>query len=173
MSAWRVLLAGAVAVALAAGAALAVVRGGRPDARDAAEVALPPTVAVTDAAADDGLALGRAVYARECASCHGANGEGQPDWKVPLADGSLPAPPHDASGHTWHHADAQLLEIIARGGTIYDPSSKMPAYGESLTEAEMRAVLDYLKSWWGPQERDFQRAQSEEWARMMAAPTAP
>ena len=54
------------------------------------------------------LDRGQALYADSCAACHGANLEGQPDWRVPGADGILPAPPHDETGHTWHH-DNQLL----------------------------------------------------------------
>ena len=45
-------------------------------------------------------ALGQKVYAAQCAACHGARLEGQPNWRVRGPDGRLPAPPHDASGHT-------------------------------------------------------------------------
>ncbi|MFO7310413.1 MAG: c-type cytochrome, partial [Pseudomonadota bacterium] len=55
---------------------------------------------------------GRQIYADQCASCHGAQLEGQPDWKTPLPSGRLPAPPHDADGHTWHHPDDILFRIV-------------------------------------------------------------
>src|SRR5690606_7280392 len=58
------------------------------------------------------LALGQELYAMHCASCHGADLEGQPDWKLPLPSGRLPAPPHDASGHSWHHPDSLLHRIV-------------------------------------------------------------
>ncbi|WP_420023958.1 c-type cytochrome (plasmid) [Cereibacter azotoformans] len=115
----------------------------------------------TPTAADpDTLALGRQVYANECAACHGANLEGQPDWRERLPNGRLPAPPHDASGHTWHHPDEQLLAIIREGtaaivGNGYE--SDMPGFGDSLTEVEIRAVLDYIKSTWPEREADYQR----------------
>lgn len=109
------------------------------------------------------LARGAELYQLHCASCHGADGEGQPNWKVAGEDGSLPAPPHDASGHTWHHADAQLLEIIARGGTVYMPESQMPAFEGILTADEMRATLDHIKRWWGPEELRFQAEISASW----------
>ena len=109
------------------------------------------------------LALGRERYLEHCASCHGERGEGQPDWKVAGPDGALPAPPHDASGHTWHHADAQLLEIIAKGGTVYMPESKMPGFADRLDADEMQAVLAYLKSMWGPRELEFQAEVSAGW----------
>ena len=101
------------------------------------------------------IALGQAVYARLCAACHGANLEGQLDWKTRLADGSLPAPPHDGSGHTWHHPDELLTDIVANGG---DPASrsKMPGFQDQLTQAEIAAVLEFLKSTWDREEREYQ-----------------
>jgi len=49
---------------------------------------------------------GNAIYDAQCAACHGRNLEGQPEWQTRLASGRMPAPPHDDSGHTWHHPDA-------------------------------------------------------------------
>jgi mono/diheme cytochrome c family protein len=81
--------------------------------------------------------------------------EGQPDWKIRQEDGSYPAPPHDSTGHTWHHPDEQLLEIIARGG---DPAlgSKMPGFENTLSADQMQAILAFIKSHWGDEERAFQ-----------------
>ena len=107
----------------------------------------------------DRLATGKRVYEANCAACHGVNGEGQPNWKVPV-NGVYPAPPHDGSGHTWHHPDQQLLEIIARGTGM--PNSPMPAYGETLTETEQAAVLEYIKSFWGKQERTYQAQMTQQ-----------
>jgi len=59
---------------------------------------------------------GRALYVQHCAACQGVNMEGQPDWRSPDANGLYPAPPHDESGHTWHHDDAMLTDYITRGG---------------------------------------------------------
>jgi hypothetical protein len=64
------------------------------------------------------VALGKNVYADRCASCHGEHLEVQPNWRRRLPNGRLPAPPHDAAGHTWHHPDRELFEITqerARG----------------------------------------------------------
>ena len=58
------------------------------------------------------IGLGRQLYAQHCASCHGDRLQGQPDWKSPLPSGRMPAPPHDASGHTWHHPDGVLFRIL-------------------------------------------------------------
>lgn len=84
---------------------------------------------------------GGQVYAAECASCHGAAGEGQPGWERPGLDGLLPAPPHDATGHTWQHSDAQLrawvLQGPAGGGAPVGYRSAMPAYAGRLTEGQV------------------------------------
>lgn len=108
------------------------------------------------------VTLGERVYQANCASCHGANGEGQPNWQSRRADGTLPAPPHNASGHTWHHPDEVLLDIIRRGGqAVYGGTgltSGMPPFGERLTDAEIEAILAYLKTLWGEDERQYQDA---------------
>lgn len=105
------------------------------------------------------VAQGAALYATNCASCHGAQGEGEPNWKSSNPDGTYPAPPHDATGHTWHHSDKLLLEIIRDGGARYNSAtftSRMPAWSDRLTDEDMHAVLVYLKTLWGPEERRFQ-----------------
>lgn len=88
-----------------------------------------------------------------CASCHGANLEGQPDWRTRRPDGRLPAPPHDATGHTWHHSTAQLIELTRKGvaGLVPGYESDMPAFEGVLTDAEIAAVIAYIASTW-PQE---------------------
>lgn len=99
------------------------------------------------------ILLGQRVYVEYCASCHGANLEGQPDWRTRRPDGRLPAPPHDATGHTWHHSTAQLIELTRKGVTGLVPGyeSDMPAFEGVLTDAEIAAVIAYIASTW-PQE---------------------
>lgn len=104
-----------------------------------------------DAGDAEQIAVGREVYATYCASCHGANLEGEPNWKQPLPAGGMPAPPHDATGHTWHHADALLFQIIKEGGQSISPPgyvNRMPAFGAQLSDEEIWAVLAYIKSTW-------------------------
>ena len=97
------------------------------------------------------VALGAEVYAAQCAACHGAALEGQPDWRRPGPDGLLPAPPHDETGHTWHHDDATLFALTKHGlaGLMADaPPSGMPAYEGVLSDEEIVAVLSHIKSTW-------------------------
>ena len=107
------------------------------------------------------LVEGQELYALHCASCHGADLEGQPDWKMPLPSGRLPAPPHDASGHTWHHPDSLLHRIVKEGtaavvGGGYE--TDMQGFGDLLDDAQIDSILSYIKSTWPARERDHQRA---------------
>ncbi len=98
------------------------------------------------------LARGQRLYDEHCAACHGAKLEGQPNWRARLPNGRLPAPPHDDSGHTWHHPDAVLFGITKHGLVPpYAPPgypSDMPAFAGKLTDDEIRAVLAYIASHW-------------------------
>ena len=96
------------------------------------------------------VAQGKYLYSANCASCHGRNGEGQ-DWRTPVPEGILPAPPHNSEGHTWHHPEQQLLQIIREGGQT--EGSLMPAYKDRLTDEQIEAILAYIKTMWGPEEQ--------------------
>lgn len=106
--------------------------------------------------ADQTLVMqGKAIYANNCATCHGASLQGQANWRERMPDGKLPAPPHDKSGHTWHHPDPMLIDMVKNGlvpgrtapaGYVSD----MPAYNAILSDDEIIAVLAYIKSAWPP-----------------------
>jgi len=107
------------------------------------------------------LAQGAALYAKHCAACHGARLEGQPHWRErDPATGRMPAPPHDASGHTWHHPDQLLFDItklgIAKAVKLKDYDTAMPAFAGTLSDAEIVAVLSWIKSQWPPEIRQHQ-----------------
>jgi len=108
---------------------------------------------------------GRLIYQENCAACHGPNGEGQPNWKVANPDGTYPAPPHTVDGHTWHHGDGLLFQIIKEGGkslNIPNFKSGMPAFGDKLTDEEIVAVLTYIKSLWPEEQRRSQAQISQQ-----------
>jgi mono/diheme cytochrome c family protein len=112
------------------------------------------------------VALGASVYAARCAQCHGTNLEGQPNWRERQANGRLPAPPHDASGHTWHHPDEILFGITKNGMAPYAPAgyaSDMPAFAGVLTDDEIAAALAYIESRWPADVRARQARTSEQW----------
>jgi mono/diheme cytochrome c family protein len=107
------------------------------------------------------LALGRRVYDETCASCHGKNLEGEPNWRERKPTGRMPAPPHDDSGHTWHHPDAVLFGITKEGlvpGKYAPPgyASDMPGFGTVLKDDEIWAVLAFIASRWSERAREHQ-----------------
>ena len=94
---------------------------------------------------------GNQIYANNCASCHGVNLEGQKNWMSRLPDGFMPAPPHDETGHTWHHPDRYLFMVTKYGIEEFireNYPNNMPAYKDILSDEEIIAVLSYIKSTW-------------------------
>ena len=144
---WKLWTAGGLALAGVGGIAFVLLGGsqGGPVNVDASDPEL--------------VRLGEVVYAEHCAACHGEQFEGQPDWRRALPDGTLPAPPHDETGHTWHHPDEQLFQITKQGVAAFAPEgyeTDMPGYAEALSDDEIRAVLDFIKSTWPAEIRERQ-----------------
>ena len=115
-----------------------------------------------------GQRSGQEIFASTCAACHGVEGEGQPGWHVVKEDGTLPAPPLNGEGHTWHHGDGLLYQIVSQGGKslegpdIPNFKSGMPAFGDLLNDEEIVAVLTYVKSLWGDKtKRDISIRESQ------------
>lgn len=121
------------------------------DAREGGVRALP------DLGDPQRIAAGQAVYDAHCASCHGARLEGQPDWTTRRANGRLPAPPHDDTGHTWHHPSDMLFAITKHGlKPPHAPAgyeSDMPAFAGVLSDDEIWAVLAFIRSKWSDRVR--------------------
>jgi mono/diheme cytochrome c family protein len=110
------------------------------------------------------VARGKAVYAEQCASCHGGNLEGQPNWQKRMPNGHLPAPPHDRTGHTWHHSDRQLFEMTKNGAAAMMPGyeTDMPSYKDVLGDADIWAVLSFIESTWPADIRERQQRMSQQ-----------
>ena len=144
------IFAGAAVAGVAAIAALAQQQAGDASVEGLTFLGEPVTA--------EEVAVGRELYAETCASCHGVNLEGQPDWKRRLESGRMPAPPHDETGHTWHHSDQDLFTITKRGVEAVVPGyeSDMPAFEGVLTDEQIRAILAYIKSTWPERQRAFQ-----------------
>jgi len=113
--------------------------------------------------------VGRRVYEKLCATCHGASLEGAVNWRQRSTNGRLPAPPLDATGDAWRHRDAELFAIVRGGPAAYPSgySSDMPAFGGELTDNEIAAVLAYIKSRWPADVRSSQvRTNLLPWTRI-------
>jgi mono/diheme cytochrome c family protein len=100
------------------------------------------------------VAQGRQIYATRCAGCHGADLKGEPGWPQPRSNGAMPASPLDHSGTAWQHDDTWIFTTIKQGGQATaapDSTSSMPAFGGGLTDAQIWAIVSYLKSTWANQ----------------------
>ena len=134
-----------LAAAVALGGVWLVVGGGDATRADASDAQL--------------VRRGEVQYQLHCASCHGANLEGQPNWRERDENGLLPAPPHDATGHTWHHTDQLLFDVTKLGSTAVignDYKSNMPGFADKMSDGEIWAVLAYIKSTWPPSVQEIQ-----------------
>ena len=117
-------------------------------------VTVPPVPPISPILVQDG----RKLYDQKCASCHGANLEGQPGWRKKLPGGQYPAPPQNDSGRTWHQADAAIYRIIFEGGDGSRNAAQtgMPAFRDQLTGRDAVAIVSYVKSTWSTENRQFQ-----------------
>lgn len=104
---------------------------------------------------DRAIPAGEALYQDHCAACHGANLEGQPNWQSRNDDGTMPAPPHDQTGHTWHHDNLLLFEYTKLGGQgaleargVDDFTSGMPAFEGVISDDDIWDILAYIHSTW-------------------------
>jgi mono/diheme cytochrome c family protein len=115
------------------------------------------------------IEAGRLIYARECASCHGGHLEGQPNWTSRLPSGRLPAPPHDESGHTWHHPSVVLFEITKFGmkppHAPADYQSDMQGFGGRLSDDEIWNVIAFIRSRWPEKIRVRHQQLDEQFAK--------
>lgn len=87
--------------------------------------------------------LGRAINERYCIRCH--NSESTPE-RVSNFDNLSPAPHQFSDGAALNNiSDADLINIISHGGLALGKSAQMPAYGATLTPAEIRGVIAYIR----------------------------
>jgi mono/diheme cytochrome c family protein len=123
----------------------------------------------SSSASQDERNIGRDLYVQYCAACHGATGAGQfpDDPYAPDASGRVGAPPHDSTGHTWHHPDAVLVKIVQEGRAMPNVHP-MPPFGSQLTESQILAIFDHIKTWWLPEQVESQATTSANYT-----PSAP
>ena len=96
---------------------------------------------------------GASLYNQFCLSCHGGATGGK------ITD--IP-PPHNANGHTWHHPDQQLTDIILNGLSASLDPQKMPAFKDKLSQQDVEEVLAYIKTWWTDKQREFQATATKQ-----------
>ena len=105
--------------------------------------AVPSTPSAPSAPAGDDVSRGAAAYASYCASCHGARGDGD----GPVAAALDPRPAKHSDGATMNAlSDEYLFRVIKEGGPAVGKSQLMGAWGGSLSDAQIRDVVAYIRS---------------------------
>ena len=96
------------------------------------------------------IAKGKIIYQNNCISCHQINLTGVKNWKKLDEDGHRKSPPLNGTGHTWHHDDATLHNIIKYGlvKLVKNYQGKMLGYEDKLKDKDIDSVLAYIKSFW-------------------------
>ena len=96
------------------------------------------------------IARGKIIYESYCVSCHQVNLSGAENWKGLDEDGHRKAPPLNGTGHTWHHDDATLHNIIKYGlaKIVKNYEGKMIGFGDKINDKQIDSVLSYIKSHW-------------------------
>jgi mono/diheme cytochrome c family protein len=96
------------------------------------------------------IARGKIIYENNCVSCHQVNLIGAENWKGLDEDGHRKAPPLNGTGHTWHHDDTSLHNIIKYGlaKIIKNYNGKMIGFGDKINDKQIDSVLSFIKSHW-------------------------
>ena len=96
------------------------------------------------------IARGKIIYENYCVSCHQVNLSGAENWEGIDEDGHRKAPPLNGTGHTWHHNDASLHNIIKYGlaKIVKNYDGKMIGFGDKINDNQVDSVLSYIKSHW-------------------------
>ena len=96
------------------------------------------------------IARGKIIYESYCVSCHQVNLIGAENWKGVDEDGHRKAPPLNGTGHTWHHDDATLHNIIKYGlaKIVKNYEGKMIGFGDKINDKQIDSILSYIKSHW-------------------------
>jgi len=114
-----------------------------------------------DPANSQQVTRGQWLYQRFCSLCHGKNLQGEANWRQRKANGKLPAPPHDETGHTWHHPDEVLFGITKYGlvppYAPKDYQSDMPGWEGTLSDPDIWAILAFIKSRWSKNKQVYQQ----------------
>ncbi len=128
---------------------------------------LPVPVLADHEFVDRDILTGEKLYAEHCASCHGINLEGEPNWRTPNEDGILPAPPHDDTGHTWHHDNQLLFDYTRLGGEaalavrgFSNFKSGMPGFMGVVSDEQIWNILAYIRSTWPSEIQEIQSAKN-------------
>ena len=91
------------------------------------------------------MKAGASIFAAQCSACHGSDGKGVPGLFPGLA---LSLPPHAADPTSLIRVALEGARTVSTAGEPTGPG--MPSFGWKLNDAEIAAVLTYVRNSWGP-----------------------
>ena len=89
---------------------------------------------------------GGELFQQHCASCHGKNAEGAPNWQQRDKNGKFPAPALNGTAHAWHHPTKVLIDVIQNGTERI--GGNMPPWKDKLSEAQIRDIIAWFQAKW-------------------------
>ena len=108
------------------------------------------------------MELGRKVYAKQCAMCHGDEGRGQPPQYPPLANNQS----------ITMSSPVNSIRMVLNGG--YPPGTKknprphgMPPFSHILNDEEVAAVVTYIRVAWGNSGTPVAAAQANDLRKLL------
>ncbi len=113
--------------------------------RNLLPICLPLLFGAVAATAAEDLARGEAVYSTHCVSCHGSAGQPDPESALVKALGIVPANFSDKLFNSREPA-SDWKTVVTHGGPALGFSEMMPAFGGTLSESDIDAVLAYIKT---------------------------
>ena len=82
------------------------------------------------------FAAARAIFEKNCATCHQKTGDGGP---VKLEDGTKLKVPSLRAGHALNHPDSDFVKQITKGG------DGMPAFKDKLTAEQINDLIRFIR----------------------------
>ncbi|EDP64396.1 cytochrome c, class I [alpha proteobacterium BAL199] len=114
------------------------------------------------------VALGHSLYDQHCAFCHAADLQGRTGWDGDHPNGNRPPLPLDGAGAIWRLGDRDLFDVIKFGGQPFSPptyKNDMPGFEGRLSDADLWAILAFVKSRWPAEIHEKQEQAAAERAK--------
>jgi mono/diheme cytochrome c family protein len=91
-----------------------------------------PAPNVPIATTEESIALGGQLFSQNCARCHGAEGQG-----------TRRAPALNVKSFLTDTSDLAIQQIVTNGV----PGTAMPVWGDRMTEADIQAIVGFIRQW--------------------------